>query len=101
MNKSEFYQKLKKIKGTIPSITGRASYSKFELRENLLWFIRNKTGKDWNLNVEDLYKAYKKLDEINTVIIRPFFRAERVYSPACAILIAMSLYDKNGIKNKR
>jgi len=87
-----------KLLETARSLTGRASYSQFDLNDNTLYFIRDSSMKLGAIKVNGLYKAYLELDFINTRNVKPYFEPERVNSPACAILIAMGLYDKRGFR---
>lgn len=95
MSKSDFIAALKKLKQPVISKTGRASYSNLELRENILHFKRDMKNTNWQINIDELYEAYVEMETINTLTIQEHVKG-RVYSPACAILIGMKLYDTAG-----
>lgn len=98
MTKQDFIVQLSNLK-RVTSITGKASYSSFKVMDNKLHFIRENNQTNWAINIDQLYEAYSNLDFINTVAIRKYVSG-RVYSPSCAVLIALNLFDSKGNKIK-
>lgn len=96
INKDDFIKKLSILKNAT-SKTGTASYSSFLLKGSKLYFKRDNKNTYWEIDINQLYEAYCNLNFINTVNIQKYING-RVYSPACAILIAMGLYDEDGNK---
>lgn len=70
ITKVEFYKRIKSIPKTIPSITGRASYTGFRIEDNILHFHRIFPKTNWNLNMEVRYRIYVKNSFINTSAIK-------------------------------
>lgn len=98
LNKTQFIEKISCIKTPVYSITRKASYSNLQISENSMLFKRNNTGKYWQINLDELFEAYRNLDNINTKSIQQIVTG-RVYSPACAFLIASGLYKSDGKRN--
>lgn len=95
LGKNEFVSLLGQLPVKVMSKTGSASYSKFSIVGDVLKFKRNNTGKMWEININELFDAYQNLETINTILIKQYVSG-RVYSPSCAVLIAMNLYDEKG-----
>jgi hypothetical protein len=98
MDLNQLVTKVKSLK-TVSSITGSASYSRFRLEDgNKLYFYRDNTNKLGMVKLDKLAEIHNKLAFINTLEVRPILAPERVYSPACAILIHLGYYDKKGFR---
>ena len=96
LNRKDFDKRIQRLV-KIYSVTGTASYSDFTLTDCVLNFVRDNTGKPENIDINQLYQAYIGESFINTVILRKYFK-KRVFSPALAILLAIEVYDSNGLK---
>lgn len=95
ISKQQFIQRVRQLPPGVPSKTGRASYSGFHLQGDSLSFVRDVQHTNWRIDIGQLYVAYVQLEQINTILIRQYVKG-RVYSPACAILMAMGLYNSAG-----
>jgi len=93
---NDFTKSLRELR-SIQSKTGRATYSQIKVIDDSVQFRRDSTGNFRKVKISELYSIYIKLDYIDTINVRPFIAGWK-YSPACAILIAMRLFDKEGIK---
>lgn len=86
-------QKVKSYK----SVTGKATYINASVEGDVLNFVRQNTGKHWKLNLLEAYEVYTKEEIINTTILRRYM-SSRVYSPTYGLLIAVKLYNSNGVR---
>lgn len=93
---SDFIGKLRKLT-RIQSKTGRATYSQIEVIGDVIRFKRDSTGNYRKLKVSELYNIYRNLDYINTNNVKPYIQGWK-YSPACAILIAIKIYNPQGVR---
>lgn len=91
----DFFKKVRYIAQIIPSKTGKASYTGFSIEGDTLYFHRVVPKTDWNLNLKELYRIYRKHSFINTSVIKKE-TGGRVNSPSVALLIAMNCIDKKG-----
>ena len=57
---------------SIPSKTGRVSYSSFKIEMNTISFKRDNVNTIWKIDIDKLYRAYTELDYIDTKNIRPY-----------------------------
>jgi hypothetical protein len=98
LSKDQFYKKIMGIK-IATSITGKASYSILEYipGKNKLKFKRNNTGKEWQLNVDELFNAYRQESYFNTIILKKYITG-RVFSPAFAVLLKIKACDRKGYR---
>jgi hypothetical protein len=99
LNKQQFTEALTRLPKKVSSKSGKASYSQFRQEGNMLVFKRDNTGYEWSINIDELFTAYQQLDFINTNNIRQYVSG-MVYSPSCAVLIALGLYDGKGNRLK-
>jgi len=93
----KFMDRVKQVK-SYKSVTGRATYSHCAVDGVVLNFIRDNTGKTWQINLPDAYTAYQNEPLINTTVLRSYMR-NRVYSPTMGLLIAIELYNRKGQRN--
>ncbi len=98
IRKEEFYDRIKKrLRKTILSKTGTASYSAFHLEGKMLNFKRDNTDKCWKIDVDELYSIYQKNGFIDTSVIKATIN-RRVNSPSVAVLMAIDCITKDGIR---
>lgn len=95
VSKNDFLNRINDLPGVIPSISGKASYSKFVLKGSILSFQRNNPKTNWVLDIEMLWKVYKTQNFINTSVIKKL-TGGRVNSPSVAILLAIGCIDSKG-----
>lgn len=95
LNKTEFFNRITKLKKPIKSKTGKASYADFELRDNILSFRRINTNQTWQLDLDQVYDIYKSNQFINTTVIKKH-TGGRTNSPSVAILMAINCIDVDG-----
>jgi hypothetical protein len=96
LSKNDFIRRLHELK-KIQSKTGRATYSQVKVIDDSIQFKRDSTGNYRKIRINELYDIYRRLDHIDTINVRPYISGWK-YSPACAILIAIGLFNKDGIK---
>jgi hypothetical protein len=96
LSKNDFTGRLHELRN-IQSKTGRATYSQIKVIDDAVQFKRDSTGNYRKVKISELYNIYGKLDYIDTIKVRPYITGWK-YSPACAILMAINLFDKEGIK---
>ena len=58
ISENEFYERVKSIPKTIPSISGKAFYNGFRIEGNSLYFHRVVPKTNWILNPKELYRTY-------------------------------------------
>ncbi|HET6995761.1 MAG TPA: hypothetical protein VFI06_12300 [Chitinophagaceae bacterium] len=85
------------MKTPIQSKRGDAFYDRFELKGDTLHFVRIKTGRQWSLDLKQLYKVYKTSDYIDTTVVKTK-TGRRVSSPSVAILMAIKCIDNSGYR---
>lgn len=90
-----FEERIKKLPKKIPSKTGGASYTNFEVKGDRLYFVRVNTGESWNLNIPVLYEIYKNNTFINTAVVK-ITTNRKVNSPSVAVLMAINCIDDKG-----
>lgn len=95
VNKTDFFERNKKLPEQIPSKTGTALYSGFKLEENILHFHRVEPQTNWSLDVEQLWNIYCTQEFINTTVVKNITTG-RVNSPSVAILMAIGCIDSEG-----
>jgi hypothetical protein len=95
ITKSEFIERVKAVPKTIPSKTGKASYTGFRIDGDTLYFHRVVPKTNWNLNLPELYRIYLSNSFINTSVIKKE-TGGRVNSPSVALLLAIGCIEKNG-----
>ncbi len=91
-----FLSLAKKVK-SYKSVTGKAAYINARVEDDILYFVRQNTGKAWKLSLLEAYEVYKKEKIINTNILRGYMSG-RVYSPTLGLLIAVKLYNSKGVR---
>lgn len=82
VNKEEFISRISKIHSAI-SATGK-EYSNIQVCGTICMGIRRSTSNSFEISLDELYKAYKELDVINTATLKKY--VDRVQSPSFAIL---------------
>ena len=87
IDKKEFIEKISKIHSA-KSVHGKI-YSSIVVYGSTCSGIREDTGKSFEIDLDELYKAYKENDYLNTSKLKPY--VDRVQSPSYAILIAANL----------
>ncbi|GEM_PF-2165076 len=95
VTKADFITRIKKLPKQIPSKTGTAFYTNFELTGNHLSFIRVNTKKKWSLDIETLWEVYSTEKFINTSVVKRLTGGQ-VNSPSVAILMAINCIDNAG-----
>ena len=94
--KTEFISLIKCLAGErIISKTGRAVYYNIVTDGKIITMDCDTRGTKIKISVDDLYKAYKEMDSVNTTELKTYIKGW-VRSPACALLMAMKLYDEFG-----
>ncbi len=81
----------------IPSKTGRANYKSIRVRNNTVILKRESSGNEISISINELFDVYENESFINTIIVRNYITGY-VNSPACAVLMGVGLYDKNGYR---
>jgi len=94
---SDFRKRIMQLPITIPSKTGKANYTSFNLDGDILSFHRNVPKTNWNLSVSELYSIYRTRKFINTSVIKSITN-KRVNSPSVAVLIAIGCIDITGVR---
>lgn len=87
ISKQEFIDRIKTIHSAI-SVRG-IKYSNIQLCGLVCKGIRDSTNKPFQISLDKLYEAYKKLDVINTTTLKSDIKG--VQSPALAILMKVGL----------
>lgn len=95
ISEKEFLIRVRNLPKTIPSKTGKASYSGFKIEGNTLYFYRVVPKTNWNLDLKELYRVYTGNNFINTSVIKKA-TGGRANSPSVAVLIAIDCIDKSG-----
>ncbi len=96
INFNDFKRRIENLRN-FPSLTGRVSYADISLNGDRIKLLRVNRDTYCTFSLEGLYNAYRALDNINTINIQQFI-TNRTYSPACAMLIAIGLYNKQGVR---
>ena len=95
ITKNEFINRIQNLPKTIPSKSGKASYTDFILKGNNLSFKRVEPQSNWVLDIELLWKVYSTQQYINTTVVKEV-TGGRVNSPSIALLMAIECIDKKG-----
>jgi len=66
-------------------------YSVQQIENNEMYFLRldAKAGKIWNMNLKEVYRAYKELENFATVNFKPFVPI--THSPARGLLLHLGM----------
>ena len=88
-------ERIRHLPITIPSVTGKALYTDFVLKDTILHFRRVNPGTHWSVDINSLWEVYSTQDFINTTVIKKI-TGGRANSPSVAILLAMQCIDTNG-----
>jgi hypothetical protein len=86
---SEFLDKAKKVK-SFTSSNGRR-YDVQRIENEVMHFLRldAKSEKEWSMNLKEVYRAYKELDDFATVNFKPFVPI--THSPARGLLLHLGM----------
>ena len=98
ITKDDFIKKVYELLNvkSIQSKTGEATYSRFQITKGVISFIRDKTDKPWEIDIDGLYDAYKSLDIITNLKQLKSYVNYKTYSPSFAILLFIGLYNREG-----
>lgn len=88
---SEFLNRARKVKSFTSSTGKRYKITKFKNKE--MYFIRldAKSNKEWNMSLEEIYKAYQELDNFATLNFKPYVPI--THSPARGLLLHLGLIE--------
>lgn len=92
---NEFKNLIAQLSGIIKSKTRTASYTDFQLVEDILYFKRVNPKTNWDLDIKELFQIYSTNKFINTSVIKRV-TGGRVNSPSVAILMAIKCIDEKG-----
>ena len=98
ISKSDFINRARKL-NSFTSKRGE-TYSDLSLKDNILSFKRDSSGKKWELNVDEVYNVYLEESYFNTVVIRKHLNG-RIYSPALGLLMVTGLCDEEGNRKNK
>lgn len=89
ISESDFLEKASKIK-SFKSSNGRR-YQVQRIENNDMFFLRldAKSEKQWRMNLKEVYRAYKELEDFATINFKPFVPI--THSPARGLLIFLDL----------
>lgn len=100
LSKALFLTAIKSLPNKIPSKTGIASYTGFNIDVKTLHFTRVNTKRKWKLDLDLLYEIYRTNNFINTTVVKAIGKG-RVNSPSVAILMAIGCIDDTGNRIKK
>lgn len=95
ISRKAFAALIEQLPEKIPSVSGRTFYHSINIQGDFIHVKRGSNDADVRINLKELYEAYCRLERIDTAMIRPYLTG-RVYSPSCALLVAMKLYQPDG-----
>ncbi len=95
ISRKEFANRIGQMPAKIPSFSGSTFYHDINVQGDHIHLKRGSNDAEVRINLKELYEAYCRLERINTAIIGPYITG-RVYSPSCALLVAMKLYHPDG-----
>jgi len=86
---SEFLEKAIKVKSFTSSNGKRYEVQRIENDE--MFFLRSdaKSGKEWSMNLKEIYRAYKELEDFATINFKPYVPI--THSPARGLLLHLNL----------
>lgn len=88
---SEFLDKARKVR-KFTSSTGRR-YEVQRIENDEMFFLRldAKSEDEWSMNLKEVYKAYKQLEEFATVNFKPYVPI--THSPARGLLLHLGMLE--------
>lgn len=88
----EFLEKASLVKA-FTSSSGKG-YKVTKIENNVMWFLRldAKGDKPWDMDLNSVYKAYKELEDFDTLNFKPY--VNRRHSPARGLLLYLELLYK-------
>ncbi|MBL7692031.1 MAG: hypothetical protein JNM41_10590 [Flavipsychrobacter sp.] len=95
ISRKEFANLIGQLPAKIPSFSGRTFYYDINLQGDYIHLKRGSNDAEVRIKLKELHEAYCRLERIDTAMIRPYITG-RVYSPSCALLVAMKLYHPDG-----
>lgn len=86
---SEFLDRARKVK-SFTSSNGRR-YKVQRIENDVMFFHRldAKSEEEWSMNLKEVYRAYKELEDFATVNFKPY--VNRRHSPARGLLLHLDL----------
>ncbi|MCZ8354012.1 MAG: hypothetical protein O9340_04710 [Cyclobacteriaceae bacterium] len=86
---SEFLDKARKVKSFTSSNGRRYEVQRIENDEMFFLRLDAKSEEEWSMNLKDVYRAYKELEDFATINFKPFVPI--THSPARGLLLHLGL----------
>lgn len=88
---SEFLDKASKVKSFTSSNGRRYEVQRMENEEIFFLRLDAKSENEWSMNLKEVYRAYKELEDFATVNFKPFVPI--THSPARGLLLNLGLLE--------
>ncbi len=88
---ADFLEKARKVKSFTSSNGKRYVVQRIE--NDAMFFLRldAKSEKEWSMNLKEVYRAYKELEDFSTVNFKPFVPI--IHSPARGLLLHLAMLE--------
>ncbi|MCU0350560.1 MAG: hypothetical protein MUF43_06995 [Flavobacterium sp.] len=88
---SEFLNNARKVKSFTSSNGRRYEVQRIENEEMFFLRLDAKSEEEWSMNLKEVYRAYKELEDFATVNFKPY--VNRRHSPARGLLLHLGMLE--------